>query len=460
MRTRFKRGAVLVAAITGLVAAGHGLGLMSQARAEGFKAGTYNIHIAGIFSNGGWGIDDWIETRRWLVLDAIEANQPDIMGFQEAFARPNRFGTTTQQTALGEIFDGTKYRFYTWEVASQYNATPSENNWNPIIVNTQRFTHVAAGSRTVNFQTYLGDDTWDDYFRLHEVFHDDDPNDGEFSAHSLTPQRYVNWVVSEDQRTGGKVAFLTSHYETFIGVNRYTPTDMNDEFGKTYGDLFDDFSDLVNDSFGFASREIHAQAEHLRALHGDNLGVVIGGDFETRDPTLPAQLAFTEAGYEETYRYTHPNSNMPRPTQGIDVMWAKTGDFAIDASDYDRLDYTNLDGSIRASDHKPLFTVLTQFVNSLPADLTNNGFVDFQDLTILLANWNKEVTASEGNLVNADTTPVNFQDLTVLLADWTGPGPAGSPEAVLGEAVPEPSTLLLAIGGLLVLGGVWRRGRR
>ncbi|MCH8043080.1 MAG: SUMF1/EgtB/PvdO family nonheme iron enzyme, partial [Planctomycetes bacterium] len=76
---------------------------------------------------------------------------------------------------------------------------------------------------------------------------------------------------------------------------------------------------------------------------------------------------------------------------------------------------------------------------SLPSDLTNNGFVDFEDLTILLANWNKEVTAAEGNLVNADTTPVNFDDLTVLLADWTGPGPAGSPEAALGaEAVPEP----------------------
>jgi hypothetical protein len=96
--------------------------------------------------------------------------------------------------------------------------------------------------------------------------------------------------------------------------------------------------------------------------------------------------------------------------------------------------------------------------NSLLADLTNNGFVDFQDLTILLANWNKEVTAAEGNLVSADTTPVNFQDLTVLLADWTGPGPAGSPEAALGtEAVPEPSSLLLALFATLGLSFGWRR---
>ena len=99
---------------------------------------------------------------------------------------------------------------------------------------------------------------------------------------------------------------------------------------------------------------------------------------------------------------------------------------------------------------------------SLPGDLTNNGFVDFEDLTILLANWNKPgATPAEGNLVDATTTPVNFEDLTVLLADWTGPGPAGSPEAALGgEAVPEPSTLLLAVIAVLGVSVGGRRRRR
>ena len=60
-------------------------------------------------------------------------------------------------------------------------------------------------------------------------------------------------------------------------------------------------------------------------------------------------------------------------------------------------------------------------------DLTGNGFVDFQDLTVLLANWNQDVTAAEGNLVNPLTSVVNFEDLTVLLAAWTGPGGAASP---------------------------------
>ena len=95
-----------------------------------------------------------------------------------------------------------------------------------------------------------------------------------------------------------------------------------------------------------------------------------------------------------------------------------------------------------------------------PSDLTGDNFVDFDDLTILLAHWDQEVSAGQGNLVDPLTTAINFQDLTFLLADWTGPGPVGSPEAASGEAaVPEPSGLALALVASL---GVccWRRRRR
>ncbi|MCH8921533.1 MAG: hypothetical protein IIA67_00115, partial [Planctomycetes bacterium] len=78
-----------------------------------------------------------------------------------------------------------------------------------------------------------------------------------------------------------------------------------------------------------------------------------------------------------------------------------------------------------------LFTIDDAVV---PADLTGNGFVDFQDLSILLANWNRHVSAAEGNLVDPESTPVNFQDLTVLLAGWTGPGPTVTSQAAVAEA--------------------------
>jgi len=66
------------------------------------------------------------------------------------------------------------------------------------------------------------------------------------------------------------------------------------------------------------------------------------------------------------------------------------------------------------------FIVRIASEDPLPADLTGNGFVDFEDLTVLLANWNQNVSAAEGNLVDAALTPVNFEDQTVLLAAWTG----------------------------------------
>ena len=62
------------------------------------------------------------------------------------------------------------------------------------------------------------------------------------------------------------------------------------------------------------------------------------------------------------------------------------------------------------------------------ADLTGNGFVDFDDLAILLINWDQNVSAALGNLVDAENTRVNFDDLAVLLSAWTGPRPAASPQ--------------------------------
>lgn len=72
------------------------------------------------------------------------------------------------------------------------------------------------------------------------------------------------------------------------------------------------------------------------------------------------------------------------------------------------------------------------------SDLTDDGFVDFKDLTVLLSNWNKDVSARQGNLIDRATTTVNFADLTFLLAQWTGPGPAPAPPQAAANAAVGP----------------------
>jgi hypothetical protein len=60
------------------------------------------------------------------------------------------------------------------------------------------------------------------------------------------------------------------------------------------------------------------------------------------------------------------------------------------------------------------------------ADVTGDGFVGFEDLTVLLAHWSQDVSVDQGNLVDAENTPVDFVDLGALLAEWSGPRPSGS----------------------------------
>ena len=253
------------------------------------------------------------------------------MGFQEAYARRSNSQGITQQTALGQLFEGTKWQYFSWEGENVFNM-------NPIIVDTDRFLPIASGATTIDFEEFLGSEVWQEYVDLHTFFHGDESG----NVHFLGPERYVNWVVADDLVGGGTVAFLTSHYETFIGQNHRGPEEE---------ELFEYFTDLVNSSFGYASEQIHAQAEALKGEFG-NLGVVIGGDFETADPELPAQKAFADAGYIETWRFI--NGDARRPTQGIDNMFVRPDSVTVNDSYYDQAPYSN-----GASDHKPLYSELT-----------------------------------------------------------------------------------------------------
>jgi VCBS repeat-containing protein len=129
---------------------------------------------------------------------------------------------------------------------------------------------------------------------------------------------------------------------------------------------------------------------------------------------------------------------------GAEDEWARLATVQYTATTDGQIDFSLGEGDLRLSrfnlgnvswDDVELGSLTLNASPVSPADLTGNGFVDFQDLTILLANWNQSVSAAEGNLVNAGTSPVNFQDLTVLLAAWTGPGGAASPPAA--EVAPQ-----------------------
>jgi aspartyl protease len=84
---------------------------------------------------------------------------------------------------------------------------------------------------------------------------------------------------------------------------------------------------------------------------------------------------------------------------------------------------------------------------TLIGDLNSDGFVGIDDLNIVLANWNQNVT--EGYLFSGDPTGdgfVGIDDLNTVLGNWnTGTPPPG-------QVVPEPATLIFfSIAGIAML---------
>jgi len=91
-------------------------------------------------------------------------------------------------------------------------------------------------------------------------------------------------------------------------------------------------------------------------------------------------------------------------------------------------------------------------------DVNLDGIVNSSDFTIMAANWQDPGLWTDGN-VNFDDI-INSSDFTVMADNWQqGPVPAPLAPA-MSAIVPEPSTFVLALLGLLGIGGAYCTGRR
>ena len=97
---------------------------------------------------------------------------------------------------------------------------------------------------------------------------------------------------------------------------------------------------------------------------------------------------------------------------------------------------------------------LFSFAPPIPGDANEDGTVDINDLTIVLANFGQTAPAwSQGNFCGDATVDVN--DLTILLSNFGATSGVAAP-----GAVPEPPALLLLAAAAALAALACRRRAR
>jgi endonuclease/exonuclease/phosphatase family metal-dependent hydrolase len=285
-----------------------------------FRVLTYNIQIA-VFGT------EFRTVRLPLIKESIEENRPDFIGFQEAYAANG----STQQSDLAAAFDGTAWTILRWDDLNT-------NNKNPIGLNTDRYALVASGVIVLDIVDGVGASGWQRYLDLHAAFH----GEAGGRVHFLDEFRFLTWVVGEDRNSGERIVFLNCHYETYIGG---FSGDANDQ---SRVDDFAEFTDVVNESFGWMSERIAEEAARLTSEYSADEAVIVG-DFETGDVSLPAVSKYYDAGYVEAFFHLYPSPSARRTAQGIDNIYIKPDDVDILRAFYDT-SYGRAD-----SDHDPYY---------------------------------------------------------------------------------------------------------
>ena len=231
-----------------------------------------------------------------------------------------------------------------------------------------------------------------------------------------------------------------------LTVGRNTPDGVNGPAQVSLFDISDMSRPLLVDEFTMPRFSTTEAAADPHAF----------GYFAEHDLlAVPVRRRFIERtdedgdGFRETSRWTVENELLvlridpaAGPGAAIELLASIQHDSPVRRSGYiDDVLYSIAEEDVKAVRVADPNTVIGQVTltapedppNPMPADLDGDGFVDFRDLTLLLANWNRPGAArAEGNLVAADTTPVNFSDLTALLSEWTGPGPVGGGQFAVG----------------------------
>jgi len=203
------------------------------------------------------------------------------------------------------------------------------------------------------------------------------------------------------------------------------------EFAASGNDLI-----VVEDNGGASSGDIHFKGNWELILSDIDGGVANATD-KVKLMSYEGVLINDLGGGTITFDVTGLGENGDVWTyghmEGVDLVL----DLIVAFGDIDGSNYVYLTGLSGGTPVGP----------ELPGDANDNGFVDDDDLAILLSNWEQDpgtITTWALGDFTADTD-VDDDDLAVLLGNWTGPGPAGA-------AVPEPATMaLLALGGLSVL---------
>ncbi|NQY10558.1 MAG: hypothetical protein HRT71_13735 [Flavobacteriales bacterium] len=304
---------------------------------------------------------NWLDTRRWNILRAVEENESDLIGFQEALSKKGRVIIRNQQTELEEVFSGTQWAYYRWDdpTLPTYTNDPDPyvdayNNKNPIAINLSRFNVVADGVTLIKWTDELTENEFNDLSELHLFFHGQDRDgDGENDfAHHFDPIRHVNWVIIDDNTQSKRIAILNTHYETYPG---------EDEHGTAESAIkWEYFIELVSRAFEHTSEQLALIASNLEASYATNANIIMG-DFEIningsrrQDTRLDNTLTpLVDAGYIDTWtsieRGRGPASR-PR-TDGVDHIFS-SNNLNTTSSYYDtNKEYT---GKQIASDHWPL----------------------------------------------------------------------------------------------------------